>query len=262
MARVGPEATAAGSIASMTMWGWESLWTWALNTLVPADCISCGTPLHTDPVPFLCRPCWQRIRPLHGPACPRCGRPFPSSIALLHSPDHLCGDCRRHRPAFTRAWSAYPYEPPLREAIRLFKYRRKVALAGALGQLWQSACPNLPDIDLIMPVPLHASRLREREFNQALLLADRLNRRFQLPLSHDNLVRVRETQPQTELTRRARRQNLRRAFGIQRPREIDGKRILLIDDVMTTGTTVNECAKALRRAGAGDVFVATLARTV
>jgi len=114
----------------------------------------------------------------------------------------------------------------------------------------------------LMPVPLHSSRLREREFNQSLLLADRLNRRLGLPLSYGNLIRRRPTQSQTELTRSARLKNLRRAFFLLCPEEVSGKRILLVDDVFTTGTTVNECAKALRKASAADVYVCTLARTI
>ncbi|MEW6542646.1 MAG: ComF family protein [Nitrospirota bacterium] len=151
---------------------------------------------------------------------------------------------------------------PLREAIHLLKYRGKVALAATLGDLMGTAMDQLPAFDLLVPVPLHPTRLKEREFNQSLLLADRLNRRLRLPLSYDNLLRVRRTDPQTELTRSARLKNLRRAFAVRRPGDIEGKRILLVDDVLTTGTTVNECAKALRRAGAADVYVYTLARTV
>ncbi len=122
---------------------------------------------------------------------------------------------------------------------------------------------HLPEhIDMLMPVPLHTDRLREREFNQSLLLADRLNRGLGLPLSYHNLVRLRSTQAQTELSRKARLKNLRRAFGVLRQGEVVGKRVLLVDDVFTTGTTVNECAKVLRRAGAADVYVVTLARTL
>jgi ComF family protein len=113
-----------------------------------------------------------------------------------------------------------------------------------------------------MPVPLHASRLRDREYNQSLLLADELNRDLRLPLVYDNLVRLRAAPPQTELSRSERLANLRRCFSVRRPAEVDGKRVLLIDDVMTTGTTANECAKALRKAGAAEVFVLTLARTL
>jgi ComF family protein len=121
---------------------------------------------------------------------------------------------------------------------------------------------SFPPVDLIMPVPLHPSRLREREYNQSLLLADRLNRRLGGMLSYDNLQRTRRSVPQTELSRAARLKNLRRTFTVSRPAEVAGKRILLIDDVLTTGTTVNECAKALRRAGSSDVYVCTLARTM
>ncbi|MDE3226109.1 MAG: ComF family protein [Nitrospirota bacterium] len=232
-----------------------------LHMVLPGECAGCGTALSDDPVPFFCRPCWAGLSPLGGPACPRCGRPFASPVALTFSPDHLCGSCRQKRPAYTKAWSLYPYAPPLRDALRLFKYRGKVALADALGRLLHSSA--MPQhLDLLMPVPIHSSRLREREFNQSLLLADRLNRRLQLPLSFDNLVRLRPTVPQTELSRSARLKNLRRAFAVLRPDDVREKRILLIDDVFTTGTTVNECAKALRKAGAADIYVCTLARTI
>jgi ComF family protein len=150
----------------------------------------------------------------------------------------------------------------LQQAIQLLKYQGKVALAASLGDLMAQSCPRELSVDLLMPVPLHPDRLREREFNQALLLADRLNRRLRLPLVHDNLIRLRRTPPQTTLRRSARRKNLRRSFTVLRPESIEDRRILLVDDVMTTGTTVNECAKALRKAGAGDVYVYTLARTL
>jgi len=233
-----------------------------LNAVLPVECASCGRALADDPVPFFCQPCWESIHPLSGPSCPRCGRPFASTVALLYSPHHLCGACRLRRPAYTQAWSLYPYEPPLQDAIRLFKYHGKVALADALGSLMSAAVPHPLEVDLLMPVPLHPSRLKEREFNQSLLLADHLNRRLRLPLSYGNLIRVRRTEPQTALTRKARLKNLRRAFVVLRPQEVAGKKILLVDDVATTGTTVNECAKALRKAGAADVYVGTLARTV
>lgn len=232
-----------------------------LHIVLPVECAGCGVALSNDPVPFFCRSCWADISPIDGPVCPRCGRPFASPVALTFSPDHSCGSCRKNHPAYTSAWSLYPYTPPLRDALCLFKYRGKVALAEALGRLWRtSALPQ--QLDLLMPVPIHPSRLREREFNQSLLLADQLNRRLQIPLSFDNLVRLRFTVPQTELTRSARLKNLRRAFAVRRPDEVREKRILLIDDVFTTGTTVNECAQTLRKAGAADVYVYTLARTL
>ena len=183
-------------------------------------------------------------------------------MALRHSPEHRCAGCRRRPPRFTRAWSLYPYVPPLQDALRLFKYQKKVALASALADLMHEVLPEIPTIDAVVPVPLHVSRLREREYNQSLLLADRLCRRRGLALSFDNLTRTRATPPQTELTRSQRLTNLRGAFQVLRPHEFAKRRLVLVDDVFTTGATVDECAKMLRKAGALDVYVLTLARTV
>ena len=121
---------------------------------------------------------------------------------------------------------------------------------------------KLPSVSLVMPVPLHPSRLRSREFNQALLLADRLAARLGLTLSFEQLVRVRATRPQTELDRKERARNVRRAFAVQNPAGLVSERVLLVDDVLTTGATVNECAKVLRRAEVESVTVLTLARRV
>lgn len=233
-----------------------------LHLLLPVDCATCGAALTDDPVAFFCRSCWQHIRPLRGPFCPRCGRPFASTLALRYSPHHLCEDCRSRKPAYTQAYSFYAYEGTLRDAIQLFKYGGKVALRGALATLMKDAWRNIPNPHVVMPVPLYPTRLREREFNQALLLADHVSRWLRAPLSFNNLVRMRSTQPQTSLRKAARRSNLRRSFALRRPPEVADKRVLLVDDVLTTGTTVNECAKALRKAGSGDVYVVTLARTL
>jgi ComF family protein len=124
------------------------------------------------------------------------------------------------------------------------------------------ALPRGIDADAIIPVPLHPTRLRTREFNQSLLMADQLSHHLSRPVLATNLVRVAATDPQTTLTRQARLQNLRNAFEVRRPEDLAKKRILLVDDVFTTGTTLNECAKTLRKAGAGAVFALTLARTV
>ena len=234
------------------------------HAILPVQCTTCDVALGDDPVPFFCRSCWDGIQPLQGPCCPRCGRPFRSSYALQYSPNHACGACRIDPPAYTRAWSLYLYESPLQEAVRLFKYNMKVSLADALGALMTQAMlePVHIDVDVIIPVPLHPTRLRTRQYNQSLLLADRVSRARHIPLSYDNLIRTRETAPQTELSRAVRLKNLRRAFAVRRPEDIVGKRVLIIDDVFTTGTTVNECAKILRKAGAADVYVCTLARTM
>ncbi|MEX5213028.1 MAG: ComF family protein [Nitrospiraceae bacterium] len=233
-----------------------------LNQLLPLSCGTCGIALTDDPLPFICRRCWAQITPLPQPRCPRCGIPFASPLASIYSPDHTCRSCRRHKPSYTRAWSLFPYESSLRNLVHLLKYRKKIALGSVLGRLMCEHLPALPEIDLVMPVPLARQRLLEREYNQSLLLADPISRAIGKPLDWCSLVRVRPRTPQTALPRRARLKNLRRTFAVANPAQISGRRVLLVDDVFTTGTTVNECAKALRKAGSDAVFVVTLARTL
>jgi ComF family protein len=122
--------------------------------------------------------------------------------------------------------------------------------------------PLLNRVNVIMPVPLHGERLRQREFNQSLLLADQVGRVLGIPVSYTNLIRTTSSQAQTSLSRKSRLKNLRGAFTVRYPHEIRKQRVLLIDDVFTTGTTVNECAKSLRKAGSSDVLVLTLGRTL
>jgi ComF family protein len=233
-----------------------------LYLVFPVDCAACGRPAAERRLPFFCRSCWDSIRPLEGPLCPRCGRPFDSPLALAFSPGHLCRPCRDKPPRYDRALAPYRYEGVLEQAIRLFKYRRRDALAIPLADLMLVWADRLPPADLVMPVPLHPSRLRTREFNQSLLLADRIAYRLGLPLSFESLARIRETRPQTELDRRDRARNVRRAFAVRDPEGLENRRVLLVDDVLTTGATVNDCARALRRAGAASVAVLTLARRV
>jgi ComF family protein len=234
----------------------------ALRFLMPVECIGCDRPLTSDPVPFFCRQCWDRIMPIGRPTCSHCDQPFISSAALSWTPDHQCQNCLERPPAYERAWTLFPYLPPLQDAICSFKYRGKVTLAKPLASLMISALPREIDADLILPVPLHPTRLRAREFNQSLLLADQLARHLSRPVSTIHLVRVQPTDPQTMLSRHERLRNLRQAFAVRKPDSVVGRRLLLVDDVFTTGTTLNECAKALLNAGAESVCALTLARTI
>lgn len=245
-----------------TRTGFLSLCRQALRFIVPVDCLTCGASVQSDPVPGFCRRCWELIEPLNGPCCALCSQPFVSQAAVSFSPNHHCQDCLEHRPAFTRAWTLYPYLPPLREAICAFKYRGKIGLAKPLARLMIDALPSGLDVDLILPVPLHAGRLRSREFNQSLLLADHLARHLNLPVSIGDLIRVQATDPQTMLPRTMRLKNVRHAFSVRRPHVVAGRRILLIDDVFTTGATLHECAAALSASGAQTVLALTLARTI
>lgn len=234
----------------------------AIRFFLPVHCSSCSSLLTDDPIPHFCSDCWSAISLMSDTRCARCDRPFPSSIATTYSPNHVCQPCAERPPSYTKAWTLYPYMPPLQYAIRLFKYQGKVSLAGPLAALIIARLPPLHSLDVIMPVPLHIQRLREREFNQSLLLADHIGRSLDIPVAYTNLVRTVPTPAQTTLSRKSRQKNLRRAFAVRHPEAIVNKRVLLIDDVFTTGTTVNECAKSLRRAGSGDVFALTLGRTV
>ncbi len=243
--------------ARLTGWGRQ-----VLRFVLPVNCTACGVPLKSDPVPFFCRGCWERIVPLQGPSCARCGQPFASEAATSHTPDHQCQNCIERPPAYERAWTLYPYLPPLQDAICAFKYNGKYGLAKPLGRLMIQAIPAQFQVDFIIPVPLHPARLRAREYNQSLLFADQVGCYLGKPVVATNLVRVLATDPQTTLSRQERLRNLRHAFAVRQPEGVRGRRILLIDDVFTTGTTLNECAISLKKAGAASVIALTLARTI
>jgi len=235
-----------------------------LNLVLPAPCRICEKAPVNEEQPFFCNHCWAGIRPIPPPVCPCCGDSFASPVALEYSPGHLCGECREKMPAFDSARAAGYYQGVLVEAIRLFKYRSKTRLGRHLAALLLEEARRMPRSqegwDLVLAVPLHRARLRQREFNQSLLLAHRVGRGLSVPLSIDALERIRGTRPQVELDGEERRKNVRKAFSVKRSGQVEGRRILLIDDVYTTGATVNECAKVLKKAGAKTVDVLTLAR--
>jgi ComF family protein len=187
--------------------------------------------------------------------------PFGSPEALTNSSEHTCLFCRRHPPHYDQALAAGLFEGTLREAIHVFKYQSVWALGRPLAEWMASQVNVIANLNMVMPVPLHTRRLRERGFNQALLLAHGIAKRFIIPLVLDNLVRVRCTRPQVELAGRDRMENVSGAFALRFPDIVDGKRVLLIDDVFTTGATLNECSRVLKDAGARSVIAFTLART-
>ena len=194
------------------------------------------------------------------PLCPWCGLP----LATWVEEDHYCENCLRRKPLYEWARAAYFYEGSVREAIHQLKFAGKSHLAGPLGELLAAATEEcLPDShdDLVMPVPLHPRRLRERGFNQSLLLARQVASRLGAELDYLSLRRVRYTKPQTSLKGEERRKNVRKAFGCTDRSLLKGGNVILIDDVTTTGNTLNDCARALKRAGAERVYGMALART-
>lgn len=233
-----------------------------LGFFLPTSCSYCRSPIGDSALPFFCASCWNDFAVLSGQLCPRCGRPFDSPETLTRSPDHICSDCRLSPPAFDQALSVGFFEGPLREAIHQFKYRPCRSLGAPLARWMAGNIRTVSTINVVMPVPLHVTRLRQRGFNQALLLAHELSKSFAIPLSFDNLARVRSTRPQIELSGEERVKNVAGAFALRQPEQVRGIKVLLVDDVFTTGATMNECAAVLKEAGAVRVTALTLARAV
>lgn len=224
----------------------------------PPRCLCCDRTL-AAPTDFLfCPDCLAAIDLIHEPLCPICGRAYPNAAG----DNHLCGNCLRKPPHFTSARAVAHYREPLTSALHTFKYNGGTCGLASFAELHRRL-PHLPtgaEADCIVPVPLHPRRLRERGFNQALLLAQAFFPAQRHLIDPGLLIRPTWTPPQTSLTGQTRRHNLRGAFAVAAPARIRGKTILLIDDVFTTGSTVNECARTLRKNGATAVHVLTLAR--
>jgi ComF family protein len=238
------------------------------TTLFPSDCRLCAEPLTNVSRLPVCLECLSAIRPIDGELCAICGERLPAALAAV-SDETLCGLCRHAAPPYVKATAYGSYEGGLRELIHLLKYDRVRPAANVLGRMLAEAIEDLQPLFgdneiLVVPVPLFVSKNRQRGFNQAELIARAavklMSVRFHL--APGLLKRRRETQSQIGLSRHQRRENLRGAFVLTKPEEIAGRQVLLIDDVMTTGTTVSECARVLRRAGASKVYVATVARTL
>ena len=232
--------------------------------MFPSDCRICQSALTRISSLPVCDQCLQAIAPLSGILCGVCGEKlFSKYVETPEGP--RCGMCRRAAPPFQRAVAYGAYDGPLRDLIHLLKYQRIRPVASLLGGLLAEALTAvpLPPSLLVVPVPLYKRKLRDRGFNQAEEIARAFVRRRSvagIQLEASSLVRVRETASQTGLTRHQRRANMRGAFAVMRAQRIAGKSVLVVDDVMTTGTTAGECARVLLRAGARQVFIATVAR--
>ena len=240
---------------------------WLVDWLYPPRCRACGSGISGPDAEYLCRGCWLKVRLVSHPLCDICGRPFFDTSG----DDHSCAACLTRPPYFVRAraWGCYPRdesaEHPLRQVVHKFKYGRKVSLGKPLGRLMAQGCEEFLRecrVDLIVPVPLHPKRLRWRGFNQSLLLARQVNRLYRVPVDPFALYRANETVPQTELTEDERRKNVRGAFAMYTEKSVKGRSVLLVDDVYTSGATVNECSRVLVRRGVKEVTVLTLARTI
>lgn len=227
--------------------------------IFPSFCRLCSNPLERTGEKVVCRDCLDQITPRRGPVCLCCGRFFEGA-----GEDHLCRRCLDRVPAFSFHRSCGRYGGVLKEIIILFKYgkvsvlSRELALyteesLGSDEGLWQG-------VDFLVPVPLHRKRKRERGFNQSQLLARDLARIKGMRVLNRCLVKVKNVPPQTSLEGAGREDNVRGAYEVRGDGKIEGKTLVLVDDVFTTGSTLRECSLALKRAGAGEVRALTVAQ--
>ena len=246
-----------------------------LDALFPRKCLICGAfeasqrssdEVATDPLDHItascfCASCRKDLRPIAPPFCSTCGRPFVSR----EGDNHACWECLVEHRYFRKARAFGVYDGALMEAIHRLKYGKHTSLSKPLSALVRETffqCWDGTTVELLVPVPLHLKRLRQRGFNQAHLLIRGWAKQAGMAFDGLTLSRSRWTEPQTTLSRKERKKNIRGAFLVKHPERIGGKKIVLVDDVYTTGSTVNECARVLMKAGAALVDVLTLARAV
>jgi ComF family protein len=235
-----------------------------LHLVFPSPCATCGRPLDWERRSALCGTCWASLERMPAAGCARCGWPYPAAEAATGATAPLCQRCREVADAFrlARAPLRYRQEGVARAAILLAKHGGRLALLRHLARLLAAEAPRYlapEEWDLLVPVPLHWTRRWRRGFNQAEVLARAVGRSLAIPVAVGALRRVRATPPQ-QGDPEARRRNVRDAFRVHRPGRVAGRRVLLVDDVFTTGATANAAARALRSAGAADIGVLTLAR--
>jgi ComF family protein len=242
---------------------------WALalkNLFFPVFCKQCGVWLLTEENGFFCPTCWEMSPRVARPFCTICGRPHKGAVGFGTLHNFPCADCRdKNRRPFGRIYGAAVYAESLETAIKLFKFhsrkRLAVSIAGVMAEFAEREM-ELDAYDLLVPVPLHRVRQRERGYNQSLLLARELEGMFAPAVVRECLVRVRPTHVQSRIRDpKARRANVKGAFAVNEGADVAGKRILLIDDVITTSGTVSECATVLKKAKAAsvDIFASALA---
>jgi len=250
---------------AMVMLAWlKSFSAGLLEFFLPRMCLFCGVPVGETAVVAVCPECEALITRVASPLCTCCGRVFEDR----GGPDRVCGDCQTEPPPFARARAAVIYEGPVVDVLKIrpvlraitgFKFSRQMAFLPVM-QHWlkRPLCLELvAAAELLVPVPLHPKRIKKRGFNQSLLLA----RAFPgTPVAREALTRTRHTPSQVGLNPKERRDNVKGAFAVTNPARVQGKNVLLIDDLYTTGSTVKECARVLLKAGARRVEVLTVAR--
>jgi competence protein ComFC len=225
-----------------------------LTVFFPHLCFNCSTKI---PQGYLCPKCFEKIEFLYPPLCRLCAKPITNNTSLL------CQDCRGTEPDYQKIISAVFYKGPIVDLIHLFKYKNHDYLGPWLAQLLISQLSKtgqqLKGFDLITYVPLHKESLKTRGYNQSRILAKELSKHFQIPLVDDIIIEVKSKKSQTAVERKDRQSNISGIF--QAAENISGKKIIIVDDIFTTGSTLSECAKVLKEAGAKNIIGITLAKT-
>ena len=228
-----------------------------VDGILPPRCLACGTII--DEPDALCSSCWAGMTFFAPPWCAICGLPFPHPMGE----EAVCADCARQKPSWDRARAVMRYDKHSRHLVLALKHGDRTHVARALGRwMGRAGAELLEGADMIVPVPLHWTRLFTRRYNQAGLLAHAVRAAGGPPVMADWLVRRRRTPSQGRLGPVARARNVRGAFAVRRGCDVKSKRIVLVDDVLTTGATVEECARVLRRGGAAFIGVLTFSRAV
>ncbi|HOX53945.1 MAG: ComF family protein [Candidatus Omnitrophica bacterium] len=232
-----------------------------LDLVYPNNCINCKTAIIDQDYEFsLCPGCWQSLEKNLPPFCSKCGMHLEEITAGID----LCKDCQKQNLHFDKAYSVFIFEGIIKELIHKFKYSNKTMLAKVFAQMIFDFTVNfnfpISEYDIMLPVPLNSARLREREYNQCEILARQLHKYFPLEISTKDIVRIRNTKSQISLDKTARWKNIDGAFKIKNKYAFVDKKVLIIDDLITTGATASELAKTLKGAGVKMVSVLTIAK--
>jgi ComF family protein len=242
-----------------TLTPWHKLGKSLLNLVYPLECRVCKRGLNPYVTVPLCQECKAALRMNLPPFCLKCGK----SLPIAGGNQCTCHECRYASYAFERNWAATQYEGVIKECIHALKFNGYINLVPFISELLLNFArlhSNLAAFDLIIPVPLHPTRQRERTFNQAELIAKGFSQDAKVPMDADVLAKTKHTPPQTQLSKEQRQYSSNGAFSVTDPSLVHHRKILLIDDVFTTGSTLNACARALRENGAQGVWCLVVAR--
>ncbi len=231
-----------------------------LDILYPRHCFACDNSLHEERSTYICVSCLEKIKKTKVRRCAKCGFELGPGITTSHIG---CPECENINLKFEKSFFVSDNKAPIKNLIYQFKYKKHMCLAEPLGHLLIKLLSQeiICEIDVIVPVPLHWKKKQKSGFNQSILMAKKICRNLSLPISVNNLHRVKNTLSQTQLSRLQRQKNVYGAFKVKNPEKFNKKNVLLVDDVLTTGTTASECAKSLKDAGVNKVLLIALARS-